>query len=346
MIEKPVLEARGLSIGYKQPRHQARVVVGGIDVTLWAGQFVCLLGPNGTGKSTLIRTLAGMQAPIAGMVLLKGAPLHSFSARALARHMSLVLTHRVAVGMMPVASFIALGRHPYTNWTGRLRQKDREVVRRAVADTGIEDLVHRPVCELSDGETQKVKIARALAQEPQIMLLDEATAFLDLPRRAELMGLLRHLAHNSGRAILLSTHDLDMALRSADRLWLLSPGGPLREGVPEDLILDNVFSATFSYDGVSFDKGSGSFVIANQARGSVALHGKGVPAMWTYRALERAGYRVLPDATAQISVQVLDGERPAWYVLDGETYHCGSIEELLGVLDERFETSKPEISHG
>jgi iron complex transport system ATP-binding protein len=313
------------------------VVAGNIDAALRAGQFVCLLGPNGTGKSTLIRTLAGMQVPLAGTVLVKSSPLHTLSARALARQMSHVLTDRVAVGMMPVISFVALGRHPYTSWTGRLRREDREAVHRAIADTGIEALAHQPVCELSDGETQKVKIARALAQEPQIMLLDEATAFLDLPRRVELMALLGRLAHDSGRAILLSTHDLDLALRSADRLWLLSPGGPLREGVPEDLVLDNAFSATFSDGGIAFDKGSGSFVVAARERGAVTLHGDGVPAMWTYRALERAGYRVLPDGAAPVSVRVLmEGERPAWRICEGTECSCASLEELLAVLNGRF----------
>lgn len=343
MTGDTILETRRLSIGYKRSKHQVRVIADDINVTLRAGQFVCLLGPNGTGKSTLIRTLAGIQAPIDGTIFIAGDALHTLSARELAKRMSLVLTQRVAVGMMPVMSFVALGRHPYTNWIGRLRREDKEAMHRAVADVGIEDLVHRPVCELSDGERQKVKIARALTQEPRVMILDEATAFLDLPRRVELMNLLQHLAHESGRAILLSTHDLDLALRTADRLWLLPPGGPLRDGIPEDLVLDDAFSTTFSDGGIAFDKGSGAFVVAGRKRGAVALYGDGVPSMWTFRALERAGYLVLPDGAAGISVQVrIEKGRPVWYISGAEECFYSSIEEMLLALNERLHPKQNE----
>ena len=347
MTANPILETRGLAIGYRHHRRPVCVVAEGIDVALPAGQFVCLLGPNGAGKSTLIRTVAGMQTPIEGTIFIAGKPLHGLSARALAQRMSLVLTQRVAVGMMPVLSFVALGRHPYTNWTGRLRREDEEAVCRAITDVGIESLAGRPVCELSDGERQKVKIARALAQEPQVMILDEATAFLDLPRRVELMSLLKRLAHESGRAVLLSTHDLDLALRSADRLWLLPPGGPLREGVPEDLVLDDAFSATFSDGAIAFDKGSGAFVVASREKGMVSLQGDGTPAMWTYRALERAGYRVVSNGAAGISVQILlENGRPVWSVGDAEECCCASIEEMLGALNERLHKEQKEDFRG
>ncbi len=334
-MRNPILETRTLTIGYRHPRHPVHLVADKINVALERGRFVCLLGKNGVGKSTLIRTLAGMQRPITGEVILEGRPVHTFSARDLARRMSLVLTQRVAVGMMPVNAFVSLGRHPYTDWTGRLRKRDEEVVKRAIADVGIEALTHRPMSELSDGERQKVKIARALAQEPQVLVLDEATAFLDLPRRVELMGLLRHLAHEGGRAVLLSTHDLDLALRWADRLWLLPQEGPIREGVPEDLVLDDAFSATFSGAGISFDKGSGSFAATGRERGSVALCGEGVPAMWTYRALERAGYQVLPQEACSICVIVrTENGRALWSVEGDSDQSWSSVEDLLSALDK------------
>ncbi len=325
----PLLETSGLAIGYARPRQPARIVAGGINAVLNGGTFVCLLGPNGAGKTTLIRTLTGMQAPLSGSVRVDGEPLTALPSRALARRMSLVLTDRVDVGMMPVATLVALGRHPYTDWAGRLRREDEEAVWRAMADTGIEELAQRPVCRLSDGERQKVMIARALAQEPRIMILDEATAFLDLPRRVELMHLLRRLAHAGGRAVLLSTHDLDLALRCADRLWLLPPGGPLREGIPEDLAMGDAFEDAFSGAGARFDKASGAFTMEVGEGASIALRADGVAGMWTYRALERAGYRVETDGKADVCVEALVEHGITAWRIRGRDGTFESLEALL-----------------
>ncbi len=340
-----LLEARTLSVGYRQSGPHPRPVVEGVNVEMKRGELICLLGPNGAGKSTLIRTLCGMQAPLAGKVLLAGEPLEKLSAREVARRMSLVLTERVAVGLMPVATLVALGRHPYTRWRGRLSPEDREAVWHAMTDAGIETLAYRPVCELSDGERQKVMIARALAQEPQVMILDEATAFLDLPRRVELMHLLRRLTRTKRRAILLATHDLDLALRCADRLWLLPLGGPLQQGAPEDLVLDGTFGGAFAGEGVQFDPGSGAFSLQETKRGSVALRGGGISAMWTYRALERAGYRVTPEGETPVGVDVIEASgRPAWRIVgcDGA---ISSIEELLADIERYVTTPEEENTH-
>ena len=333
MSTRTLLETVNLAVGYAGPHRGRRVVAGEIDVTLDAGKLVCLLGPNGAGKSTLIRTITGMQAPMNGEVFLEGQPLKTFSPSNLARRMSLVLTERVAVGMMPVATLVSLGRHPFTGWSGRLGHRDREAVGQAMRDVGIEGLAHRPVCELSDGERQKVMIARALAQEPRIMVLDEATAFLDLPRRVELMHLLRNLAHEGRRAILLSTHDLDLALRCADRLWLLSPQGCLVHGVPEDLVLSDAFAQTFADAGVAFDKGSGAFTLAGPDRGLLALSGNGIPGMWTYRALERAGYRVVEDGRADRCVEAFEHHGGTCWRIRGQDQVYRSIESLLAYLE-------------
>ncbi len=351
MREEPLLETHGLSIGYRRPGNPVHTVAERIDVALKPGEFVCLLGPNGVGKSTLIQTITGMQAPLAGTVLLDGAPVASLSPRVLARHMSLVLTQRVPVGMMPVATLVALGRHPYTDWAGRLRKEDRDAVERAIADVGIEDLRNRPVCELSDGERQKVMIARALAQEPRIMVLDEATAFLDLPRRVELMNLLRKLAHTGRRAVLLSTHDLDLALRCADRLWLLPPGGPLLNGVPEDLVLCDAFGRTFAGTGVDFDKAAGAFAFASAHCGSVALRGDGVPGLWTSRALERVGYRVETGGRAEVCVEVIRDNGVVQWKIRGDGTQYRSLEDLIAGLRKcrapsRTGTGRPAAAGG
>ncbi len=333
------LLANGLTIGYRQGRHAAVVVARDLNLSLEPGELVCLLGPNGAGKTTLMRTLAGMQPPLAGQVLLDGVDIHTLSPQALAQRLSVVLTDRVDVGYLHAYDLVALGRYPYTNWMGRLTQEDHRAVRWALEAVGATALAHRPVNELSDGERQKVMIARALAQEPDVILLDEPTAFLDLPRRVEIMGVLRGLARRTHRAILLSTHDLDLALRSADRLWLLPMGGPLTVGAPEDLVLNGTFTAAFRSDGVTFDPYSGSFHISRQNAGVVSLQGEGLPALWTARALEREGFCVERNGSAQAPDTIhvaVDGDAlsPRWIVTRGQgapgsSQVCTSVMAML-----------------
>jgi iron complex transport system ATP-binding protein len=310
-----VLCAQALSIGYP-----GRPVASGIEVALRAGELVCLLGPNGVGKSTLIRTLAGMQRPLSGHVtLLAGGELHDIhrmKAAELARNLSVVLTERVNADLLTVYGLVSLGRHPYTDWSGKLSPDDEAAVWSAIDAVGARALADRHVGQLSDGERQRAMIARALAQGPAVMILDEPTAYLDLPRRVEIMRLLRGLAHTTGRAILLSTHDLDLALRSADRLWLMHDG--LQAGAPEDLILNGAFAAAFSGEGVLFDAASGSFQLHTDHAGVVRLVGEGLRALWTRRALERAGYGIADDAPVWVEVsaegwRLRNGERSADY---------------------------------
>jgi iron complex transport system ATP-binding protein len=237
-MSEPLLETHDLAIGYQSRSTTRRVVVASINLRLEAGELVCLLGPNGAGKSTLLRTLAGMQAPLQGQIQIMGTDLYRLSPIDRARRLGVVLTDRAEVGALSVRALVALGRYPYTDWAGRLTAADEICIDQALAAVGATALALRLFGQLSDGERQKALIARALAQEPNLLLLDEPTAFLDWPRRVEIMGILRRLARESGRAVLLSTHDLDLALRGADRLWLLPPGGPIRAGMPEELVLD------------------------------------------------------------------------------------------------------------
>ena len=324
-----LLAAHDLTIGFTQPRQPAVVVTEAMEVSLRAGELVCLLGPNGAGKSTLMRTLAGMQPPLAGRVLLDGIDITAYAPQDLARQVSIVLTERIDSGNLTVYDLVALGRHPYTDWTGRLTAADHEAVRRAIQSVDAVALADRHVARLSDGERQKVLIARALAQEPRLMLLDEPTAFLDLPHRVEIMGMLRGLAHRANRAILLSTHDLDLALRSADLIWLLPKGGALQTGAPEDLVLNGALAAAFSTSGIEFDALSGSFRIHRQPAGVVGLVGDGLPAVWTGRALERAGYGIDAQAGHAIAVTVAaDGDFPVWTV-----HHAGQAHTVHRIMD-------------
>ncbi len=240
----PALRTRDLAVGYHSGR-QRRAVLERVSVSAMPGQLVCLLGPNGIGKSTLMRTLARMQPALWGAVELGGRALDSLSAGELARRLGVVLTERVAVESLRVRQIVELGRYPHSGWLGGLSPHDRDVVAWAIDAVGAGPLADRDFAQLSDGERQRVMVARALAQEPVLLMLDEPTAFLDVPSRVELMGLLRRLTRESALAVILSTHDLELALRTADVIWLLMPGGELVTGAPEDVMLSGAISTAF-----------------------------------------------------------------------------------------------------
>jgi iron complex transport system ATP-binding protein len=267
-------------------------------------------------------------------VHIEGRDVRLMSARELARVVSVVLTDRAATGMLSAYALVALGRHPHTNWLGKLTDADHAVVRQAMAITGAAEFADRLVTELSDGERQRVMVARALAQEPRTMVLDEITAFLDLPRRVEIMSMLGQLAHETGRAMLLSTHDLDLALRASDRIWLLPKNGRLTIGAPEDLVLSGAFEAAFAGEGVEFDAELGSFRMRSISRGELRVHGTaGTTRIWTLRALERAGYRAVDTADA-LCVVAENGAEPRWVIEADRRIVCDSIEQLIEQLAE------------
>lgn len=302
-----------------------------VNVTLRAGELVCLIGPNGAGKSTLLRTLAGLQPALAGQVLLGGDDVRRLSAKEIAHRLSMVLTDRADVGNLTASEVIGLGRNPYTNWLGQLTPQDAATIDWAATSVGVAPFAGRRFNELSDGERQKVMIARALAQQPSVIILDEPTAFLDLPHRIEILCLLRDLARTQC-AILLSTHDLDLALRTADVVWLLSPGKPLLVGAPEDLVLRGAFDAAFSRQFVTFDPLAGAFKPKANPGAHVAVMGHGLHAVWTERALERAGYGL--HANAPVQVEVLDKHGQArWRVnSDGVMSEYHTLYDLLNSL--------------
>lgn len=342
-MNETLLYTKNLSVGYKASHQPARIVLSNISITIRSGEFVCLVGPNGVGKSTLLRTLAALQPALEGKIMLMMADgelrdIHRVNEKELARRLSVVLTDRVEVGNLTSYGLTALGRYPYTDWVGRLTPNDEMVVRWSLQAVGADDLSDRQVHELSDGERQKVMIARSLAQEPALVILDEPTAYLDLPRRIEIMRALRQLAHTTDRAILLSIHDLDLALRSADVLWCLPPGGPLQVGAPEDLVLSGAFEAIFCQDNLEFDKQSGTFRIHPKNGAYVTLIGQGLTAIWTERALEREGFHVkwtsqplLERNENRLEITVIDEYgKPSWCVCEGKIYQkYTSIYDLI-----------------
>lgn len=217
--KKKMITLKNLVVGYHDGRH-TRQLNHAANEEAHDGMLTCLIGANGAGKSTLLRTIAGFQLPLEGTVLLGGDDVRALSPRQRAERMAVVLTDRPDVMCTTVWEMVATGRTPFTGFWGRLSGKDRNIVTRSLRLVGIEWMADRTVASLSDGERQKVMIAKALAQQTPIILLDEPTAFLDYPSRVEAMQLLLNIAHEEHKTVLLSTHDLDLALQTADRIWL------------------------------------------------------------------------------------------------------------------------------
>ena len=214
-----MITLKNLVVGYPDGRH-TRQLNHAANEEAHDGMLTCLIGANGAGKSTLLRTIAGFQLPLEGTVLLGGDDVRALSPRQRAERMAVVLTDRPDVMCTTVWEMVATGRAPFTGFWGRLSGKDRNIVTRSLRLVGIEWMADRTVASLSDGERQKVMIAKALAQQTPVVLLDEPTAFLDYPSRVEVMQLLLNIAHEEHKTVLLSTHDLDLALQTADRIWL------------------------------------------------------------------------------------------------------------------------------
>lgn len=218
-----------LDIGYAD-----KVVQKNLNAVFESGKLVCLLGRNGIGKSTLLRTLAMFQPALSGEVLLEGKPLTDYSIHSLSRKLSIVLTRKPDVQNITVTEMVGLGRSPYTGFWGALHDADKIIVAEALRLVGIESMAERKIHTLSDGERQKVMIAKALAQQTPIILLDEPTAFLDFPSKVEILKLLGHLAKETDKTIILSTHDLELAARLADSLWQMDETG-LKLVTPADV---------------------------------------------------------------------------------------------------------------
>lgn len=238
-----------LSIGYGGSA--PKPVLSGICATVPPGRLTCLIGTNGVGKSTLLRTLAAFQPALSGEVLIDGKPITQYSRRELARKIGVVLTERTASGTLTAFEVAAMGRSPYTGFFGTLSTADRQTVTDSLRLVGIESLAQRSIATLSDGERQKVMIAKALAQQTSVIFLDEPTAFLDYGSKVDVMRLLHRLCQEQGHTIFLSTHDIELALQTADHLWVMTPQG-ITTGTPRQLAHDGTLATFINRPGVVF----------------------------------------------------------------------------------------------
>lgn len=333
-MNRVLLSAENLAIGYSQGHRVLRTVLDGVSCSVRPGELVSLIGPNGIGKSTLLRTLGGLQTPLKGKVCLCERDIHEFTAMDRATKIGFVLTDRVRVGSMKVKSLVALGRYPHTPWSGALGKKDRAAVDASLEMTDLAGLADRYFSELSDGEKQKVMLARAIAQEPKLLILDEPTAFLDLPRRIEVVRILKRLTRQSDIAVLMSSHDLDLALKTSDRLWIMSRNA-LTSGAPEDLVLNGSLEQAFSGHGLIFNTAEGQFVTHEPHGTVVYLSGGGVETAWTRRALERDGYSVetgIGDPLVRVGAAA-DGKKLQWTLhINGDSRVFETIFDLISSL--------------
>ncbi|MBO5182289.1 MAG: ABC transporter ATP-binding protein [Paraprevotella sp.] len=288
MKQTETVQVHNLSTGYRTKGHTT-VVACRINASLQAGELTCLLGPNGVGKSTLLRTLSAFQLPLDGEILLLGKQLTEYTEQQLATRIGVVLTERCDINNMTTEELVGMGRSPYTGFWGGLTMNDLNKVEEAIEWVRIGHLKGRMVQTLSDGERQKVMIAKALAQETPVILLDEPTAFLDYPSKVEIMQLLHDLARTKQKTIFLSTHDLELALQLADRLWLMDKERGVVTGTPEDLSLDGNLEQFFTREGIVFNRLEGLFRINAPIRWRVRLSGEGEYLLMAQKALRRNG---------------------------------------------------------
>ena len=325
--KSPYISTTNLSVGYKGATFENRLF-DDLNVALRGGEMICFMGPNGAGKSSLLRTLAGLQEPLGGKVQLhRGSRTENIS-----HQIAVVLTDRINAANLTVEDIVRFGRYPYLGWNIHLNQDDRRIIERAIEQVQVGPLLKKRLYELSDGQVQMVMIARALAQDTPTILLDEPTAHLDLNNRLEIMNLLRRLSRTVGKAILLATHELDLALQTADLIWLTGNKRNIISGLPEDLVLNGMFDEIFRFKG--FDLKTGKVAHDAFRNKAVQLRGEGPAYLWTKNALERNGYTVVGDQSAQISITLVQELlKSRWLIKKNNSLtEADSVEKLMNSL--------------
>lgn len=327
MKKQNTIVIRNLSIGYKAKK-QTKIIAEGINSTVFSGELTCLLGANGIGKSTLLRTLTAFQPKLSGDILIHNRPVEIYTEKELAKLIGVVLTEKFDIKNMTTRELIGLGRSPYTGFWGNLSKEDEKFVNQAISLVRIAHLSNRMIHTLSDGERQKVMIAKALAQETPIILLDEPTAFLDFPSKVEIMQLLHRLSRQVNKTIFLSTHDLELALQIADKIWLMDKENGIRTGTPEDLALNDSLSHFFARKGIIFDRDTGLFRVENDFEREICISGHGPRYTMIRKALSRNGIKASRRIESDTIIEIT--EDAIRICQSGQkTYTVTSIEELL-----------------
>ncbi len=323
-----ILNMDALSIGYT--RHARRQeVFSGITATARRGELIALMGRNGTGKSTLLRCLTRMLPPLEGSIILEEKILSAYTRRALAKKVAWVSTDPVQVQHLKVIELVRMGRYPWTGWTGSYSREDRDAVWKAMEAVGIMGLAQRDIQEISDGERQRAMIARTLAQDTDFIVLDEPTAYLDLVNRYEIIHLLLRLSHVEDKCVIFSTHDWQMAMAEADRIWLMDEQGWF-DGAPEDLGLQKRFEQLIASESMRYDPRTGQVKLKRSGSHRVQLEGEGETLFWTRKALERTGCRITTGQADWFIRIIEEGGRTGWQMESGSrSLRVSSLYDLV-----------------
>ncbi|MBN2682371.1 MAG: ABC transporter ATP-binding protein [Bacteroidales bacterium] len=323
--ENNILEIKNLAIGYKE----TGILADGINLTLKKGELTGLIGLNGIGKSTFLKTLLKLNNPLEGQVLFEGKNIKLLDSNRVALLCSYVSTEHIRVSEMIVYELVAIGRYPYTGWNGKLSGKDKSIVEEALWQVGLEKLMNRKIMQLSDGERQRASIARALAQDTPIIILDEPTAFLDIKNRYEIIHLLKRLCLEKEKAILFSSHDLGNLMQVADKLWIIN-NSSISEGAPEDMVLSGLLEEVFSSEDLLFNPESGIFLERKESSKEIKLSGEGNKYFWTKKAIERIGFSVSTKEGIS-EVQIVNGVNNGFIlkIPNNENVEFSSIYDLL-----------------
>jgi iron complex transport system ATP-binding protein len=306
-----LLHTKGLSIGYQKKMLTVQPLLEDLDLQIARGQMITLIGTNGSGKSTLIKSLIGFIPILGGEVYLKNQKIEKIDAACRAESMGVVLTEPVYESNLSVFDLVAMGRYQQTNWIGKLKDEDIREIEQAIMHVGLNHKTSARLGELSDGERQRALIARVLAQDVDLIILDEPTAHLDLPNRMEILLLLRKLSHTQGKGILLSTHELSLALQVSDNIWLIDKKQQLKQEIPERFILDRELDKAFGNNHITFKPGSASFEIKATSELKASIVGNTEICDCINRMLIRQGFNIVEsgiDSDISISVDERTGK--------------------------------------
>jgi iron complex transport system ATP-binding protein len=306
--DSSILSIDTLEIGYGSG-FTIRRLLPPLSASAAKGELVAVIGRNGIGKSTLLRTITGLQPSLGGTIHINGDDISRISRLELAQRIGYISTEVIRVSNMKVYDLVALGRYPYTNWIGKIDKRSGEAIEGAIFKTGMTSLTNRYISELSDGERQRVMIARVLAQDADIMIMDEPTAYLDIMSRHDIINLMLCLTRE-GKTIIFSTHDFNIALSQADKVWLTLED-MIMEGAPEDLVICNAFNKLFDSSAVGFNNIDGSFSFKSETRGCMHVKGEGILKIWTEKAVKRAGYTIT-DENILPSLQIPGPSSSEW----------------------------------